>query len=102
MSAHPRLVTLGALFAALLTLVGCGGAKTSAPSAANPSPSVVATASAGGQKIATFPTNTAAASAKNAVPEIGIVEPGRWFNSQPLTLAGLHGTAVMLVFWSDI
>lgn len=35
-------------------------------------------------------------------PEIGITEPGKWFNAQPLTLQQLRGKPVLLVFWSDI
>lgn len=48
------------------------------------------------------PSPTAAVAAKNLAPEIPITEPGKWFNSQPLTLAGLRGKPVFLVFWSDI
>jgi len=35
-------------------------------------------------------------------PEIAIPEAGKWFNSEPLSLAKLRGTPVLLVFWSDI
>lgn len=35
-------------------------------------------------------------------PEITIAEPGKWFNSAPLSLAKLRGKPVLLVFWSDI
>jgi len=48
--------------------------------------------------------NTAAppVQAANAVQELGITDAGKWFNSTPLTLAGLRGKPVLLVFWSDI
>ena len=35
-------------------------------------------------------------------PDIAIAEAGKWFNSEPLTLAKLRGKPVLLVFWSDI
>ena len=43
-----------------------------------------------------------AAPAVALAPEITIPEAGKWFNSEPLSLAKLRGKPVLLVFWSDI
>ncbi len=56
----------------LLTLAACGGG-TAAPAPA----------------------------AGSAVPPLGITGADKWFNSEPLTLEGLHGKPVLLVFWAD-
>jgi len=48
------------------------------------------------------PAAPTAAPAKNFAPDIPITDSGKWFNSQPLTLVGLRGKPVFLVFWSDI
>ncbi len=67
--------------AAVAVLAGCGG--TLSPAATASQPSVVAS-------VATL------------APDIPISGAENWYNSPPLTLAGLRGAPVLLVFWSDI
>lgn len=68
---------------AVFALVGCGGAGV-APTSAIGSTAAPITAKA------------------NLAPDFAILSPERWYNSPPLTLAGLRGKPVLLVFWSDI
>jgi cytochrome c biogenesis protein CcdA/thiol-disulfide isomerase/thioredoxin len=46
----------------------------------------------------------AQANSGNALPVLGaapeLVEPGKWFNSPPLSLAGLRGKVALLDFWT--
>lgn len=75
---------------AVFALAGCGGAA-------------VAPTSAIGSTAVSAPTTAAPIAAKaNLAPDFAIPSPERWYNSPPLTLAGLRGKPVLLVFWSDI
>jgi len=68
---------------AVFALAGCGGSAV-APTSAIGSTAAPPTAKA------------------NLAPDFAIPSPERWYNSAPLTLAGLRGKPVLLVFWSDI
>ncbi len=86
--------------AAMIALAGCGSAAQPSPDASAPSAaSPVATT----QAFATIaPSPTSVPVAQNLAPDIAIPAAKDWYNSPPLTLAGLRGKPVFLVFWSDI
>ncbi len=110
------------VFGALIALAGCGGAATPAtPAAPTIIPTAVPVSTNAAPVFALFPTATAAgvvaapttvptsaaandapAAAKNIVPPLGITDAAKWYNTAPLTLEGLRGKPVFLVFWSDI
>ena len=75
---------------AIVALAGCGGATVAPTSAVVP-------------PAASAPMNATTVAAKAALaPDFAIASAERWYNSPPLTLAGLRGKPVLLVFWSDI
>lgn len=47
----------------------------------------------------TEPTPQAEAEPADLAPQLGTIDS--WHNAEPLTLAELHGSPVLLVFWAD-
>lgn len=80
--ARIRFAVLPVLLA-VFALAGCGGAAVAPTSAIGPTAAPIAAKA-------------------NLAPDFAIPSPERWYNSPPLTLAGLRGKPVLLVFWSDI
>ena len=79
-----------------------GATAVPAAVAATVTPAQVQSATAVPAKPTAPPAPAAAtkpAPASELAPELATME---WFNSPPLTLAGLRGQAVLLAFWSDI
>jgi len=81
-------------------------ATLTAPTAFTPATPVATAAIASTMIVPTTPSVASAvqtvAVAKPLAPDINITGQEKWFNSAPLTLAGLRGKPVFLVFWSDI